>query len=134
SRTRASLLGFLRAARHADDLPEHFACGLGWQPGVARALGHTANHRGFARRVENRESRGTLELSRAFTEREPLREQRDDLIVDALDLVAALRELRQRFGFRWIAHATALGAPVTSSSRPAARANAPSCAIICVNA
>ena len=50
--------------------------GSGGRPALARDRGDAPNHRRLARRIENRQAGGALELSRSLAERQPLGEQR----------------------------------------------------------
>src|SRR6185312_4413690 len=101
---------------------EDFSDRLRRKPGVARDCCHATNHSGLARRIENRETGFTLEHARPLADREAFGKESDELIVDALDLVATARELGDS-GWRFAvgAHATALASlEMRPSVRPAA--------------
>src|SRR5215831_12178511 len=131
---RADVALLLRAPRHADDLPEDFSHRLGGKPRLARDGGHAADDGGLARRIENWQLGDTLQLGDALPKAQTAREQLDEIVVDRLDLLPALRQLLQRECFRWFRHATARPGVNDSRRRPAAAANAPSDRIICANA
>src|SRR5207244_13493799 len=84
---RPSCLRLLLATRHADDLPEDFSYRLRRQSSFAGRGRHTSNHRGLSRWIENRKTGDSFELTRPLAKHESLGKKRDDLVVDALDLI-----------------------------------------------
>ena len=111
--------------------------GSGGRPASRADVGDAPNHRRLARRIEDRQAGEALELARALAERQAPREERDDLAIDALDLVAAARELRRAprpARRRRSCDRPRVDAAHRASVRPAAAANAPSRSIMCANA
>ena len=123
---RASLL--LRAARHADDLPEDFSHRLRREARVARDA--VTRRITAASRVGSRIGRPATRLSSPV--RLPSASRRASsatiVVVDALDLFAALRELRRRARAfdrrRRSCDGPSAGAASARCVRPAAAANA----------
>src|SRR3954469_12470593 len=99
---------FLSTSRHPDDLPEDLADRFHRQTSVPCSLRHPADDGGFARRVQDRKTRGAFQLAGALAEHHAAPEQDDDFIIQPFDLVPACGELGERVASRLAAHATAL--------------------------